>query len=269
MTKKTRMTPDWIAKVLAANPCTLILDEKTGKPNGLIRACPARISWPNLFTAKGGKNDDGSDKAPTFGCQLMFPPGANLSLLTQVASECASREFPDKIVNGQFVGLHFPFRNQAEKHEHEGYEPDGIFFNTSSKFKPHVGFLDGGGNWQQIVDESMIYPGVWVIPTLNVYAYKDPRRKGVSFGIAGVLKIADDERFGGTGASNPHHDFKGVAVDSNVDFSKAMGQMPQGMPGGVPAAGVMPTTGIMPGAPVGGGLPVQALPTEPNVDDLM
>ena len=260
MSAKTRMTASWIAQAMAANPCKQLIGED-GKPNGLYRSCPVRLGWPNIF--KPGKADEG--KEPKYGAAVLFPMGADIAILQNAAAQKAVEAFPDKIVGGQFVGLHFPFRNQAEKANLEGYEPGAFFFNASTKFKPQcMGFINGV--LSPIVDESKVYPGVWAILTMNVYSFADVRKKGVSFGLANVLLIADDERFGG-GASDPHKDFAGVAVDATTDFSAAMAALPAVMPGGVAAPAIMPSTYVMPALPAAG-LPVPGLPA-PDVNDLM
>lgn len=256
--KNSRMTDEWIAKQVAANPCKPYIDPKTGQPNGILLTCPVRLAFCNLFTAVTGKNDNGSDKAPMFNATLLFPPQAQASVdsvLWPAAYNELVKTFPDYVMaDGNLApGLHIPFHDQAEKAmKYSGYTPGASYINVSSQFKPPV--VDAGMN--PVVDENAIYAGCWAIVALNVYAYKN-RKKGVAFGLQTVMKIADDEKLSGGGA-DPTKTFAGVQVDASFDAAKQFGAAaPIGprVPPRPPGAAVMP--------------PAQPVSAAPSADDYM
>lgn len=237
-----RISEKWIAEAVAANPVTRILNA-AGQPTGNIRTCPVRLSFPNIF--KPGKVIE-AGKEPKFGASLLFPRGADLSVMVEEATRLVNENAPgvQRDQYGRPYGIHLPFRDQGEKGSLEGYTAGCAFMNVSSKFKPQV--VDARLN--PIVDESRVYPGVWAICSINAYWFNDPRKKGVSFGLQSVMIVADDEKLAGGGASNPNEDFAGVAIQQDTNVAAAFG---------------MPTST----QPAMGALPVAPLPAQPGFVD--
>jgi hypothetical protein len=231
-----------------------------------------RLSWPDLFEpAKPMKREDGSVGDGKFGATLLFPVGADLTLLQQAATNLAYQKEPSSYVDGKFYGVHLPFRDQAEKcRKMEGYMPGGIFFRVQSKFQPQVvapGPLDAEGKltWPPVTDPRKVYPGVWAICVINAFWFNQGVKKGVSFGLQNVVLIADDQQFGGGGQRDARKDFAGVHVQPGTDFTKMMANAPTGIqpPPSGPMSVMPPATPIAP-RPPGPPLPVHALP---SVDD--
>lgn len=157
-------------------PCKIL------ESSGNIRSCPVRLSFPHLFE-KGVY--DGKESWSTM---LLFPKGANLSLLKEQQKKCERESFSVKDQNS----LYSPFRDQAVKKHLGGFEPGAEFITASSaKRRPVVVGPD-----LQPVGEDEIYGGVWALVTMNLYSYTHTMKKGVSFGLVNVQKIADDEPFG-------------------------------------------------------------------------
>lgn len=270
----TRMPAQWLAEALRLNPVTACLDAN-GQPDGNFRTCPVRLSWINLFEPEKPKrqNDGTMSAGGKFGTDLLFPVGADLSLLQNVAIQLAYQKKPEAYVNGQFYGIHLPFRDQAEKcMKAEGYMPGGIFFAVKSKFQPQVLMpgatgADGRVQWQVVTDPKKVYPGVWAICTINPFWFDQGVKKGVSFGLQNVCIISDDQQFGGGGGRDAQRDFAGVQLAPNTDFSTMMASAPLA-PGAVAPGGPM---SVMPPAqpiapqyrPQAAPLPVPGLPVAP------
>jgi hypothetical protein len=148
----------------------------------------ARLSFPTLFRPKAIEQG----KEPVYSCTLLFSPEAQatpeFAALKKAAHDCVMEKWNGKPP----AGLRSPFRKAEEKEGREGYEPGWIFINVSSKQRP--GVVDR--NRQQIIDENDIYPGCWVIASLNPYAYDQKGNKGVSFGLNNVMKVADGTALG-------------------------------------------------------------------------
>lgn len=231
---------NWIYQTAQAVPMQRVLDEKTGQPTGDILTGPVRLAFETLFELP---QPTPQNQNPKFGSMLLFTPYTDFTLLYEEYYAVCAREFADHYdaASSQYYGLHSPFRNQAEKLKFGGFTPNCTFITCTSKFKPPV--VDARMN--PIVDRSKVYAGVWAICSINAYAYKDPRKKGVGFGLQNVMIIGDDTKFGGVGA-DPTKTFKGVSVAAPIarpDMAQRMAQAP----GGAPAAA----------APVGAPVPQQ------------
>lgn len=166
--------------------------------NGNIRTCEVRLSFPEVFHAKAMEEG----KKPKFSTAVLIPKGADLTVLKQAMAAAAKEKWGDKVPKG----LRTHLRNQGDK-EFEGYEDGAFYFNCSTERRPPV--VDR--KRQPIVDEDAVYPGVWALVTIRVYAYgPKPGEKfapGIGFGLQSVQIIKDGERLGG-GVSDPNEDFE-------------------------------------------------------------
>lgn len=246
---------NWLYQTAQAVPMQRVLDEKTGQPTGDILTGPVRLAFETLFELP---QPTPQNQNPKYGAMLLFTPYTDFSILYEEYYAVCAREFADMYdaPTQQYYGLHSPFRNQAEKLKFGGFTPGCTFITCTSKFKPPV--VDARMN--PIVDRSKVYAGVWAICSINPYAYKDPRKKGVGFGLQNVMIIGDDTKFGGTGA-DPTKTFKGVSVAAPItrpDMAQRMAQPPGGAPG-APAGGV-PQQHYQPPA---GGAPAYQAPAAP------
>ena len=234
--KDSKLTDAWITKMVQANPMTVL-------PNGNIRTCPVRLAFTALFEPKKpGKNDAGADKPPTWGAALLFPPGAEAGIngvLFPAWVQGCREKFPKNIgADGRPFGLHWPVHPCAEKQNLPGYTPGLYYLDVSSRFKPDV--VDPALN--PITDPERGYSGVWAICILRTYSY-DNLKRGVGFGLAGVMLIAEDEKLYKPGIDAPAA-FSGVSIDQAYDPGQQFGAAPGfGMP---PAAAAAPS--IMPPA---------------------
>lgn len=266
MNPNTRMSADWIRQAVASNPLQKL-------ENGNWRTPPVRLAFTSLFKPEFNKNMKNAE--PKHGTVVLFPAGVDYTAIDAEIAQFAMKEFPDHYnaqVN-QFFGLVLPFRDGAEKSmQYDGYMAGQRFCSSTSKFRPQVLVPGAAGAWVPVTDESKVYPGVWAILTLNIYSYgkgaKGPEKKGVGLGLQNVLIIADDNRLGGGGGSDPAKDFGGVQISQDTNFQNMMGSAPTGvapgMPGAQPAA-----MGYMPPAQPVNTLPIQPLPATPSVDDLI
>lgn len=185
MTDATNMTADWIQRNWAKMPCTLL-------PDGNIRTGPVRLSFPHLFKAQAPMEPGGKEK---YSATFLFPIGVDLSLLKDAAGDTAKERWPnalDLIKSGQ---LHSPFRDQKDKLQFEGYVAGATFLTCTGERKPLVTDTRGA----PIVEERLIYPGAWVLGIIRPFAFDAKMKKGISFGLQGVIKIADDKELGGGG----------------------------------------------------------------------
>jgi hypothetical protein len=180
--------------------------------NGNLRTCEVRLSYPELFTAKaveeGGK--------PKFSTSILFPKGADLTVLKNEIKAVVKEAWGDKPPKGLRIGL----RDQGEK-DSEGYEEGAFFLNCNSIKRPPV----VNRKREPITDEEDVYPGIWAIVTLKVYAFKpkkgDKYAPGVGFGLQAVQIIKDGERLGG-GYADPNEEFEELEELAEGDSADAI-----------------------------------------------
>jgi len=178
--------------------------------NGNIRTCPARLSFPALFEKRG---IEGSE--PKYSAVLLFPKGADLTVLHEAAKHTAIEAFGAKAGS---MGLHMPFRDQGIK-ALAGYEAGAYFITASTKQRPGV----VGADLSPITDPEDAPAGYWVIATVRPFSYDAKMKKGVSYGLQNIQVIAADEPF--AGGSRPTDDFEPLdASMTGEDAFAAAGQ---------------------------------------------
>ena len=212
----TNMTDDWIKKACERNPIR-VLD------SGNILLCPTRGSFLNLF--------ERSKPIPpategSYGGNLIFPTCADLKVLEQSVIDVLKEKCPDALSPDpkKRVKVKSPFKDQGDMLKYDGYVEGGKFISaTSRKNKPSLVQGKAGvdpKDWPIITDETLVYPGVWVVCTVRPFWYDKGVNKGVSFGLQSVVLFADDKNLGGGGGGNVAADFAGVNIDAgDVDTS--------------------------------------------------
>lgn len=185
-----------IASLLRRYPVTLL------QQSGNYRTCPARLSFPSLF-----EKTQFEDGEPKFSCVLLFPRGADLKVLYEAAKQKAVEEWGSKALS---MNVHMPFRDQGDK-ALAGYEKGAVFLTANTKQRPGV----VGPNARPIEDQEQIYPGCWVLATIRPFAYDRKAKKGVSFGLQNVMKLADDEPF--AGGARADEEFSDITGDMSGD----------------------------------------------------
>jgi hypothetical protein len=201
------MDPKWIEEMWAKFPCTKIVDQN-GVENGNFRTGPVRLSFLSVFERNKPVPPATVGK---FSATGLFPPAADLAVLKAAASAAALPKWPTA---GQVGGptLHTPFRQQADKANLEGYTPGGIFITAvADQRQPYV--VDTRN--VPITNKDEAQSGFWGFLVLRPFSFDAGLKKGVSFGLQGVMVIAKDRTFGG-GGSSPMADFAGVSIDTSA-----------------------------------------------------
>jgi hypothetical protein len=146
----------------------------------------ARLSFPELFEPKAFEN-----QAAKYSVQLLFDKKADLGPLKAVVKKAIADKWGGNVPKG----LLLPFKDGNEK-ELDGYE-NMIVVSASSKFKPQV--VDQ--KLEPILTADDIYAGCYVRAAINAYGweYKNAKgqvmKRGVSFSLESVQKLAEGERF--------------------------------------------------------------------------
>jgi len=188
----------WIQRTLQGNPCLDLGD-------GNFRTCPGRLSFPNIFSRSKPIPPATEGK---YGTNFVFPVGADINILMRAAEACALDKWPKG--GGKLKG---PFKQQEEMLKYEGYEAGGYYISaTADKTPPRV--FDS--RMVPITDEARVYPGVWAVAIIRPFSYDKNVNKGVSFGLQGLMIVADDKQLGGGGV-DPQKAFGGVSIDAEVN----------------------------------------------------
>jgi hypothetical protein len=198
------MTPSQIKELLARFPWKEL-------ETGNLRTCPARLSYPSLFEKSKPRGNITEQK---YSATLLFPLTASMALLEEAIGHTAIEEFGSK---WKSASLRLPIRDQGEKEGKAGYTKGAKFITCKSDQRPGIVGADG----RPMTDPSLIYAGCWVIATIRPFAYTSPS-KGISTGLQNIVKIADDEPFGGAPA-DPNEEFADI-LDSSASGESLFGE---------------------------------------------
>ena len=225
---KTRLTPEYLAALAAANPAIEFLDAQ-GRPNGNVRLPVARLSFANL--GRPGKNMNDPSKEGKYGANLLFLPNADITVARGARARMLAEKFPN---NPQGMGMKDPFRDQADRvapaqggknpkgQSTSGYVPGSTFMAPTSNrpVQLFTGPIVNGvpsvftGGEKEI--EREFYSGCWVIAVVNFYASTNVSNPGVFVGLQQLMKIADDNEFQGTSSVDPRMAFGNVNISQEV-----------------------------------------------------
>jgi hypothetical protein len=194
---------------------------KLDKPEKTKMNTPVfRVSYPSLFEP----NEYGGKKKYQVTC--LFPKdfddeshpnprGDNakkMKKLKAMVESVGTTAFGEEWTKIKKKPYSYPIRDGSEKEGVDGYGPDVEFIcpKSTSKIPPAV--VD---KKRQPIDESEMFGGCYAIASVTVYAYDYDGKKGVTFGLGNVQKVADGDRFGGF--SSPEDDFEVWDDDDDDD----------------------------------------------------
>lgn len=171
-----------------------------------------RVGYERIL--KGEKTDNGDLKYPI---TLVFPAGADLSALKKAAEDVAKEEW-----GGKAKGVKMPFLKHTQTgQDGERYcdkmenlyedDDDAFFIRAVSYSKP--GLVDPMLN--DIFEQEDFYSGCYARATVVAKTWENSGKKGVTFYVNNVQKMADGDRIGGV-RTKAQNDFE--AVESVEDL---------------------------------------------------
>lgn len=249
MIRNSIVGDEWIRNMMTAVPPQKVM--KDGKWTGDILTGPVRLAFMDLFKLPSVTP---TRQNPKFGATLLFPPGTDMALFYEEYYRICAENFASHWNGQQYVGLHSPFHDQGEKFKYDGFTTGAVYFTASSQYKPPVVTPIPGdpNNFNPVVDEARVYPGVWAICALNCYAYgvnaTGPQKKGPGFGLQSVVIIGDDTNLAAGAAANPSQQFGGLALPAPIQRPN-FGAIPGAAPGAPPVGNSPPPS--LPGVPLG------------------
>lgn len=107
---------------------------------------------------------------------------------------------------------HYPIRDGDLPNDDGELDPitagHWIVYATNS-YKPKVVNMDG----TVLFTEDDVYSGAWYRISISAWSWSNKFGKGVSLNLHNLLKVRDDEKFGGSSTA-PEDDFKGYIAGS-------------------------------------------------------
>jgi len=184
-----------------------------------------RVSYPNVF--KATTYEEGGELKFNLIC-LWYPElfSDKDKLLWKKINKGLDDALKEKFGASAVIGKKFsgPFWDGNEKTDDDGnikigYE-DATWARIQSKNKPTIKNArdvvsvekDKNGEiikvvYREITEPSEFYGGCWARATVSIYTYSHAKgKKGVHIGLMNLIKIRDDDPFGG-GRSNADEDF--------------------------------------------------------------
>lgn len=157
-----------------------------------------RISYPKLYKPELNTLNNKME----FSTVALFTLGEDLTKMKNAAMKVMVDKFgPDQKLWP--ILTRNPFRDQKDKAKRdektgEMIMPDGhvagaIFMNFKTQHRPAI----VGKQLQPILDESLVYPGIWAIANVNPYYFDQKGNKGVAFGLNAIQIVAEGEPLSG------------------------------------------------------------------------
>lgn len=212
---------------LSKFPFRLVENSDPSKPPRMV-TCVCRLAFASLGKAKVRVSQQTGEKTEEYTATLIVPAAADLSVPRALAGRIAEQRFG---ANWKAMELRNPLRPQAKNAgKYDGFEAEGVYFDTSSRYPVEVVGPKRVNGAFPVLDcnSDAVYSGMWVIATLEPYAYpkpgsKDLGNRGVKFGLRALQKVADDEEFKGASASASFEDVDYSGVSPAVKGSGAAG----------------------------------------------
>lgn len=171
-----------------------------------------RLSYCHVFEPQAAEGSE----TPKYSTVLMIPKSDKATMKKLRAAEQAAAEagknskFGGKIPSNLKSIIH-DGDEEADLDKNPEYE-NHWYMSVSSKTRP--GVVDRDLN--PILDSTDVYSGCYVRASINAYAYEYKGKKGVSFGLNHIQKLADGDFLGGR--SRAEDDFDPLGDEDDDDL---------------------------------------------------
>lgn len=175
-----------------------------------------RVSYAHIWTPT--QSDAGKD---VYSVTAIFNPDADLKALRELEAEVRKSKWPNAKPTDKFKS---PFREGTWEEYDLDKNPEyaGKIIATFRSYGRPVGVV--GPDRQPIVDQKLFYSGCFAIASVTAYPYERQGNKGVSFGLANIMKMRDGDPL--AGSHNAEVDFKEVKLeDYGISADKPFGDV--------------------------------------------
>ena len=172
----------------------------------------ARISFPNIFTAKA--NEQGKEQ---FSAAFLFEPDhKGIAALDAVIEEVGKAKWGAKwpaVKKELTAGGKLLVHNGDSKASLAGYEGN-LFFNAYNTVRPLVIDRD---KTPLVAADGKPYSGCYVNVQIDVWAQDNSYGKRINAQLRGIQFVKDGEAFSGGGTSADASDFEEIADGADAD----------------------------------------------------
>lgn len=152
-----------------------------------------RLSYVHVFEAWSGDDDD----EPRYSCTLLIPKSDKTTInALRKAQQAALENGKDRVFGGKIPSTWADTIHDGDEEADLEKNPEyagHYYMSVSAKTRP--GVVDR--NVQPILDSTEVYSGCYARVEVGAFAYSTKGKKGVSFGLNNLQKIADGDSFGG------------------------------------------------------------------------
>ena len=152
-----------------------------------IKIINSRLSFPNLFVAKGFKGSE-----PKFGAVFLLDKKKHASLIEEIREasiKLAKEAFGGKVPKKCIMCLH----DGEEKEDVDGYGEDVMFLTSSNKKRPQVINRDRSA---LVEEDGIIFAGCYVNASVNLWVQDNDFGKRINASLSAVQYVKDGEAFG-------------------------------------------------------------------------
>lgn len=144
-----------------------------------------RVSYQHIWMPSRPENSD----KDVYSVTAIFDSDTDLKDLLSLVKEVRDAKWKD----GKVAGFKSPFRRGVEDEFDLSKNPEyaGKIITTFRSYGRPVGVV--GPDKQPIIDQTEFYSGCYAIASVTAYAYDRQGNKGVSFGLANLMKMKDGE----------------------------------------------------------------------------
>lgn len=176
---------------------------------GVFKVPGARLSYPQLFKAKGFGN---SKEDPKFSAVFILDKVKDAKLIKELrtAIDKIKTDFwgAGKVPSGVKSCLH----DGVEKEDVDGYGPGIVFVNTSSSKKP----LTVGRQLDELQEsDDKLYAGCYVVGSFRLWVQDNEYGKRVNAELRAVQFMRDGERFSDAAPVVAEEEFEALPDDDD------------------------------------------------------
>lgn len=198
--KASTLDAGWLAATVAAIPPTVLAD-------GNVRTGPVRLAFSDKSLAEPVAMDSKKPEDKKYAATLLFPQGADFGLYHQLAVAQLQKKFPNFDQPGSPINsatIDWPWSDQIAKQHLEPFQPGCVMMPVRANEDRPPFFTElRAGVLVPVPQQSVrakFYSGAWCLALLNPYAWiYENMKRGVSFGLSGLIWIADDTACSGGG----------------------------------------------------------------------
>jgi hypothetical protein len=165
----------------------------TKSDNTRVVTGKVRLSYVHVFEPNAVDPDD----EPRYSCTLLIPKSDRRTMdALRRAQQSALEAGKDTRFGGKIPGSWADTIHDGDEEADLERNPEyagHYYMSVSAKKRP--GVVDR--NVQPILDSTEVYSGCYARVEVGAFAYNSKGKKGVSFGLNNVQKVADGDSFGG------------------------------------------------------------------------